>query len=322
MSQARFEEQNRADWEAFEHWLSLSVKERKALTDYDASRAYRSLAHQLSLAQSRHYGINVIDRLRDLVFRGHQALYHPVSQPLQTILRFIGYDFPVRVRQEWRAVLLAALLFFGPLLGMLAAIQHNPSLVYSMVSEEQAMEFETLYSPENHLRLGREREASSDIFMFGFYIKNNTSIGFQTFAGGLLAGLGTVFFLVFNGLSIGTVAGHLTHLGYIDTFWGFVAGHSAFELTAIVLSGAAGLLLGAALWRPGRRTRAESLRYNAKRALTLVFGAAGLFLLAAFVEAFWSSLTWPKPEFKYAIGILLWALLLSYLLLTGRDRER
>ncbi len=321
MSQIGFERQHRKEWETFQRWLSLSPKKRKAdeqLKDYDAPRAYRALAHQLSLAQARHYGIEIIDELSDLVFRGHQALYRPRSHPLQALLRFIGHDFPHRVRREWRAVLLSALLFFGPFLGMLVAIQINPSLVYSMVSEEQVSQFEAMYAPDNHQRLGREKEAASDIYMFGFYIKNNTGIGFQTFAGGLLGGLGSIFFLVFNGLSIGTVAGHLTQLGYIDTFWGFVSGHSAFELTAIVLSGAAGLLLGAAIWRPGRRSRGEALRHNAKRALTLMLGAAGLFLMAAFVEAFWSSLAWIKPLFKYAIGILLWTLLLSYLAFTGR----
>ena len=41
--------------------------------------------------------------------------------------------------------------------------------------------------------------------MFGYYIRNNTGIGFQTFAGGLLLGLGTLFFLVFNGFYIGAV---------------------------------------------------------------------------------------------------------------------
>ena len=41
--------------------------------------------------------------------------------------------------------------------------------------------------------------------MFGFYILNNVSIGFRSFAGGIIFGLGTIFFLVFNGLILGGV---------------------------------------------------------------------------------------------------------------------
>ncbi|PAK99903.1 hypothetical protein B8W90_14245, partial [Staphylococcus hominis] len=70
--------------------------------------------------------------------------------------------------------------------------------------------------------------------MFGYYIMNNISIGLRTFASGLLAGLGTVLVLLFNGLTIGAAAGHLQHIGHGDPFWRFVCGHGAFELTAIV----------------------------------------------------------------------------------------
>ena len=39
--------------------------------------------------------------------------------------------------------------------------------------------------------------------MFGFYIFNNVRIGFQTFASGLVFGLGTILYLLYNGVFIG-----------------------------------------------------------------------------------------------------------------------
>ena len=154
--------------------------------------------------------------------------------------------------------------------------------------------------------------------MFGYYIKNNTGIGFQVFAGGLLYGLGSLFFLFYNGLVIGAVAGHLTQMGYISTFWGFVAGHSAFELTAIVLAGAAGFKLAAALIMPGRKSRALALRDNAQEAIGIVYGSATLFVMAAFVEAFWSSQPWIPLMVKYGVGIALWLLVIGYFTRLGR----
>ena len=68
-----------------------------------------------------------------------------------------------------------------------------------------------------------------------------------------LAGLGSVFFLIYNGLVIGSVMGPIEPMGYQQNFYPFVIGHGAFELTAIVLAGAAGLRLGLALLAPGRR---------------------------------------------------------------------
>lgn len=40
--------------------------------------------------------------------------------------------------------------------------------------------------------------------MFGFYIFNNISIGFQNFVGGLVFGLGAIYVAVYNGLVIGS----------------------------------------------------------------------------------------------------------------------
>jgi uncharacterized membrane protein SpoIIM required for sporulation len=156
--------------------------------------------------------------------------------------------------------------------------------------------------------------------MFGFYIWNNVRIGFQTFAGGLAAGLGSVWFLGANGAIIGAVAGYLTQIGYGEPFWSFVAGHSSLELLAIVLAGAAGLRLGLAVIAPGSLSRRSALVAAAKPAVRVMYGAALMFFAAAFVEAFWSPITEVPFNFKIAAGIAAWVLLLAYFAFAGRAR--
>ena len=169
---------------------------------------------------------------------------------------------------------------------------------------------------------GEQKRDSGDAWVkFGFYIMNNIGIAFQTFASGLLLGLGSLFFLLFNGLMIGAVAGHLTQIGYGQTFWSFVIGHGAFELTAIALAGAAGLKLGWALLAPGRLPRGEALRLAAARSVRLVGGVTLLLVLAAFVEAYWSSMTLASASVKYGVGAGLWLLVLAYLTLAGRGQH-
>jgi uncharacterized membrane protein SpoIIM required for sporulation len=175
---------------------------------------------------------------------------------------------------------------------------------------------EEMYKPTNH-HLGM-RASDTNFTMFGYYIWNNVRIGFQTFAGGLLAGVGSVWFLAANGVIIGSVAGYLTQVGYSATFWSFVAGHSSLELIAIVLSGAAGLRLGLAVIAPGNRSRKSALVAAAKPAVRIMYGAAILFFLAACVEAFWSPHTALPPNAKIAIGVAGWALVLLYFLFAGR----
>src|SRR5581483_6528895 len=144
-------------------------------------------------------------------------------------------------------------------------------------------------------------------------IMHNVSISFQCFAGGLLAGVGSIFFLIYNGALIGAVGGYLTARGLGATFYPFVATHSAFELTAIVLAGAAGLRLGQGLLMPGRRTRLDSLVFAARRCTVLLYGSTAMLLTAAAIEAFWSSARWLPPAIKYGVATVCWLAVLSYL---------
>ena len=98
--------------------------------------------------------------------------------------------------------------------------------------------------------IGR-RNADSDWAMFGFYIRHNIGIAFQCFAGGLFFGIGSLFALAFNGAAIGSTAGYLTWRGFGANFYPFVITHGAFELTGIVLAGAAGLHPRPRAARPG-----------------------------------------------------------------------
>ena len=181
---------------------------------------------------------------------------------------------------------------------------------------------ENIYDPaQRHIGPMSLRNHQDDWVMFGFYIMNNIGIAFQTFASGIVFGLGSAFFLLFNGVNIGAVAGHLTRMGYSDTFWPFVIGHGAFELTAIVIAGAAGLKLGAALIAPGPMTRAAALHAAASVSIKLVGGAVVFLLLAAFIEAYWSSSNSIAVPLKMAIGSVLWLLVALYLFASGRARN-
>ena len=144
-------------------------------------------------------------------------------------------------------------------------------MILSVVSSETAASFEEMYSPSAD-SIGRTRTATTDWMMFGFYIRNNVGVAFQCFAGGLFAGLGTLFFLAYNGAFAGALAGYLTERGLSSTFYSFIATHSAFELTAIVLSGAAGLRIGHALLAPGRLTRLQSLVLATRDSAVLLYG--------------------------------------------------
>ena len=254
------------------------------------------------------------------MLQAHQRIYGAQTRQGSTWLRFFLGAFPALVRREWRVVTVAACFFFAPFFGAIVATQWSPDWVYIVLAPQQVGEAEAMYAPTAE-RLGRPRAATTDWMMWGFYVANNVRIDFQCFAGGLTFGLGAVFFLIYNGLVIGSVAGHLTYIGYIETFWGFVAGHSALELIGVALSGAAGLMLGMALIAPGRRSRAAALRARGGVAAQMIAGAAVMTFLAAFVEAFWSPIRVVPVTVKYVVGLAMWLALAAYFGYAGRTRR-
>lgn len=323
MKQSLFESRHQPQWQAFAEQLTqLEQGKTKAGELADFPHHYRRLCQHLALAQERGYSSYLVDPLQQLALRGHQQLYRHRSQLAANVLSFLLADFPRLVREQWRFVLIASLLFFGSLVGIALLVYLFPELIYSIVSPQQVAEMQSMYDPDAS-RLGRvaERASSEDWMMFGYYVMHNIGIAFQTFAAGLLFGLGSVFFLIFNGLIIGAISGHLTEIGYGQTFWSFVIGHGAFELSAIALAGAAGLQLGWALIAPGHLTRGESLRLAARKSVQMLCGVMLFLLIAAFIEAYWSSSTAIAPWVKYLVGAGLWLLVATYLTFAGRTRH-
>ncbi|MCK7491619.1 MAG: stage II sporulation protein M [Comamonadaceae bacterium] len=102
---------------------------------------------------------------------------------------------------EWRVVTVAAaLLFFVPLLALLG----NPAAssrwrYYPVLSPEYVGQVEEMYDAERAAPGAARGGAASEWMMWGFYIANNVRIDFQCFAGGIAFGLGSVFFLAYNG---------------------------------------------------------------------------------------------------------------------------
>jgi uncharacterized membrane protein SpoIIM required for sporulation len=283
------------------------------------ARLYRSACEHLALARARAYPAHLTARLDALTLHAHELIYRRNDYGVARLKRLFLIDFPQSVRAHRRYVLVAGLVFGLPLVLLGVATYFDPGFILSMHDAQTVRNYEEMYGPAAK-SIGRERAANTDWMMFGFYIRNNIGIAFQCFAGGIFVGLGSLFFLAYNGIVAGSLAGYLTARGHGETFYSFVITHGAFELTAIVLSGAAGLRLGHALLAPGRRTRRAALELAAAEAAVLVYGVVAMLLIAAGLEAFWSSARWIAPAVKFGVGGTCWALVIAYLVWQGRPR--
>ncbi len=308
MKQQSFEQQHQQSWQEIE---TLLDKPKKARNSARCAESYMTLCQHLALSKQRLYDTALIERLNKLVMRQYHELYRDGPESRLNFYAFFVRDFPLALYQHRYFIALAILVSVIP--GLIAGfwIFFDETAIYSVLDSASVRQVEDMYDPAAS-RLGRERESDTDIFMFGFYIQNNISVAFRCFAAGLLAGIGTLFVLLSNGLQIGSIAGHLTRLDYVDTFYPFVVTHGAFELTAIVFSGAAGFRLGYAILNPGPYSRLSALRLAGRQAIPMLYGIVIMLLIAAFIEAFWSSSTSLPVNVKFSLGGICWFLVLLY----------
>ena len=315
MKQVQFVARHQANWEALSQWLHTPAHKRERRHAERFAALYRQLCHHLALARRRGYSPQLLAHLEQLMQLGHAELYRTPPVPWYRLPLFLLVQFPRTVRAHRGAMLVASALFWVPLLASLALLQWRPELADTLLDSQTLAQMEKMYDPKAE-RLGRD--SGSDWQMFGHYIHNNISIGLRTFASGLVFGIGALMILLFNGINIGSVAGHLTAIGSGAPFWEFVSSHAPWELTAIVLSGGAGLQLGMRVLAPGRLSRGQALAAAGRDGAVIILGVVVMLLLAAFIEAFWSAQTIIPALVKYLASALGWLLVAAWLLLGGR----
>lgn len=272
---------------------------------------YRAACADLMLADAHDLPRETVAYLHNLVARAHSTVYRSRGFRFTRWVGEVVREVPRRLRAD-RMLWLSALAFYGSMVvfGLLAAA--GSDVVHEVVTEADLRRIEEMYSKAETGDWGR-----NDVQMAGFYLFNNASIGLRCYVFGLTVGIGTIFVLLSNGMSIGAAFGAMAVSPHASTFYQFVTAHGPFELTAIVFSGAAGLRLGRGLIVTEGYTRVVSLRRAAAETLPTVGAAVFLFLLAAFLEGFVSASRLPYAV-KAGIAVVCAALLVAYLALGGR----
>jgi uncharacterized membrane protein SpoIIM required for sporulation len=314
-SRDEFVVQRERSWNELDLLLARERLDGAALSRLSA--LYREVCSDLMAARAAGFGSDLLGHLDGLAARSHASLYGHGGRRWQLGLRLLLEDFPRRLRESAPFMLASALLFFLPFALGLASTLLSPRFAEAVLPASQLEDMAEMYSKS----MSEGRETGTNAAMAGFYVMNNVGIAFRCFATGILYGIGSIFFLVYNGLTIGTVIGHVTAVGHGRNILAFICGHSAYELGAIVISGAAGLRLGYSLIATGNLTRLGSLRVASLGTVPLIAGAAAMLLIAAGVEAFWSpsSLSYPV---KYAFGAASLVVVLSFWVFAARGLGR
>lgn len=266
---------------------------------------YRMAAADLAAARRRWPTEPFVVRLEELVGRARGLVYQSTSRRA-SLRSFFGSDYWRLVAERPRALLVAAVLLFGP--GLLAGAWsvQDPGAAAGLAPEQ----YRSVTEPREagaDLGLSVEEQAAFSSAIF----TNNIQVTFLAFAGGIAAGLGTALLLVYNGVLLGTVAGLAIQAGNGNALYQLVVAHGVLELSCIVVGGAAGLRLGWALIEPGTRSRRAALASQTRSAVLVVLGTVPWLVLAGLVEGFLTPAGTGMAAVTavgFALGIIYWML--------------
>ncbi len=266
---------------------------------------YRQVAADLSVLRQDATARVYAQHVNQLLARAHHIIYSGRKTSLLTLFRFLRDDYPAIFRSQIGFVLasVAVTVAFG-ILGA-AITSARPEFMRHYVGPEM------IATMERH-EMWTRSIVSVKPMASSFIMTNNLTVAFVTFAGGIVFGLGTFWFLYRNGMMLGVIGAACHQFGMSVALWSFVAPHGSLELPAILIAGGAGFRLGCAMLFPGALRWKDSVARGGIEATRLVSGVIPMLIVAGTLEGFFSPSRAPV-WLKFTVGGMLFALLLLWL---------
>jgi uncharacterized membrane protein SpoIIM required for sporulation/uncharacterized RDD family membrane protein YckC len=306
-------------------WIAFAAKlteaRRKGLSSLGEAgvRAfvseYRALSADLARLRTAARGAqsDELFYLGRLVAGAHNLLYRDRRSTLREILRFIAIDVPTEVRRSVRPIIVAAAFLFVPATIAYVAVVRDPGVAPVFIPVQMLDRAEEGVSRAKN---GDGYIPDPQVFrpvMASQIIANNVQVTIGTFVAGVTAGIGTLFLLVMNGVSLGGVLGLYKSKGIASLLIAFVAPHGVLELSAICIGAGGGLLIAAALLIPGSRTRRRALAENSARAMRLLAAASLMLVVAGTLEGMVSPIPYWPLSLKLIVSAMTAVVFAAYL---------
>ena len=265
------------------------------------------------------------ERIRALVTRAHALVHVPATEGRRGLVeRAIGFlldEVPRAIRGEWKVVAASFALVYGLAIASFVAVRRDLGTAYSLMSPE-------VVSQEIHqLESTAHGEPFRGNFTFGlgqspvtagWIMTHNMTVGILFFGSGLIPPLFLIL-LSLNGLMLGTYTAIAAHWGQAGSISSILWCHGVFEIEALVLAGAAGLVLVRAWIAPGPWSRRHAMQLESAKAWRLLAPVFPMLFVAGMIEGFVS----PHASTPARVGVAAASamVLVIWIGLGGRTRR-
>ncbi|MFN8287047.1 MAG: stage II sporulation protein M [Chitinophagales bacterium] len=278
MKESQFINQNKEKWQEAEELVSKPQKDTDRL-----SSLFVHLTDDLSYARTffTHRFINIY--LNQTAMKFFSLIYTRKKSKWNTFMDFWKEELP-QVVIHCRKELLISLFVFVISVGIgVVSAANDPDFVASILGEDYvAMTKENIESGDPM----KVYKAAHPTDMFLSITTNNIRVAFFTYVFGLIAGIGTIGFLIFNGIMLGSFQYFFYEHHLLGESMLAVWLHGTLEISSIIIAGGAGIALARGIILPGTLSRGQAFYISASRSLKLLLGTVPIFMVAGFVESF------------------------------------
>ena len=275
MREGLFIKKNKDRWEKIEYMPPEDAD--------DLARDFIKLTDDLAYAKTFYPASRVTVYINTLAARIYLGIYQNRKEEAGRIAYFFKYDLPLTIRRHHSVMLFAFLLFalfFS--VGFFSA-QQDESFVRQMLGDHY------VDMTEKNIKAGKPfgvYESGNSFLMWMGFMINNIMVSLIYFVRGIFLGVLSAVALIQESVRLGA----FEYMFYAKGLGGqavlTVLLHGFLELTAIIISCAAGIVLGKSYLFPGTISRLEAFKQGAKDGVKIVIGLMPVFAVAAFFEGF------------------------------------
>ncbi|MFT4060864.1 MAG: stage II sporulation protein M [Edaphocola sp.] len=274
MREGQFIKQNKERWDGY----------GQATDDPDElAKRFVNLVDDLGYAKTHYPFSKTVKYINSMAAGIYLSIYSNKKEKKNRILFFFKEELPLILYRN-RKVLRFALLFF--MLFMLIGIFSNwrqPSFVRGILGDEY------VNMTEDNIAKGDPFGVYKDENEFLMYLQiawNNINVTLICFMLGITCSVGTLWLLLKNGIMLGAFEQMFFAHGLGLKSILVVFTHGTLEISAIIIAGGAGMVLGNSILFPRTYSRMESLKMGARDGVKILVALIPILSVAAFFESF------------------------------------
>ncbi len=275
LREALFIKKNKQRWE--------KVQQQPALDADEMAANFTRLVDDLAYAKTFYPGSKVTRFLNSQAAKIYLGIYKNRKEESNRLAKFWKYDLPLTIRRHHTVLLFSFIVFTVFFAVGFFSAGHDETFVRDVLGDGY------VNMTEKNIQEGHPfgvYNSGNSFWMWVGIMINNIIVSLMYFVKGLALGIFSVTAMIKEAMRLGAFEQFFFAHGFGLQSVLVISIHGILEISSIIISCAAGVVMGKSLLFPGTQTRLAAWKRGTKDGVKIVIGLVPVFAIAAFFEGF------------------------------------